>query len=181
MDLVLDKKVDQRNDSTVEGTGHVFAILDCHMIGWAQGNAPKGPRNGGQQVGNHEEVVPVVIIRRSNVGPATASEGAKDAPKCDKAGKPVTGLARQEVPESHEGESRTGCYGYKELEEGSFRIAITYSGRDGGKPFLRVAEPFVLDDLVVVERHADDEGAEESSWGAKPTRLATIFPIGHVC
>lgn len=102
-----------------------------------------------------------MVIRRCNVGPSAASQSPKDAPECDEAWQLVPRLARHEIPESDESESRTRGYGNEELEKGSFGIAIAYCRGDGGEPFLWVAEPFVLDDLVVVEGHANDESTQE--------------------
>lgn len=103
-----------------------------------------------------------MVICGCNVGPSAASQSPKNAPECDKAWQLVPGLARHEVPESDESKSRARGYCNEELEEGSFGIAVAYCRGDGGEPFLWVAEPFVLDDLVVVEGHANDECAEES-------------------
>lgn len=105
--------------------------------------------------------MPVMIVCGGDVGPAAAGEGAEEAPEGNEAGQLGAGPARQQIPEADEGETRAGCDGDEELEEGALRIPVANGGGDGGKPFLRVPEPFVLDDLVVVERDADDKGAKE--------------------
>lgn len=107
--------------------------------------------------------MPVMVVGGCNIGPAAAGEGAKEAPEPNEAGQLGARPAREQVPESDEGEARAGCDCDEELKEGPFRISVANGGRDGGEPLLRVAEPFVLDDLVVVEGDADDEGAQEGS------------------
>lgn len=59
---------------------------------------------------------------------------------------------------------RTGGKGYKKLEEGSLGVSVADRGRNGRKPFLRVAVKLVLDNVVVMQRYADDKCADESGW-----------------
>lgn len=71
----------------------------------------------------------------------------------------------------------TRCQGDEQLEKGSLGIAVAYGSGDGGKPLLRVSEPLVLDDLVVVERDADYQCAEEGSWESQSvSQPASYFP-----
>lgn len=58
---------------------------------------------------------------------------------------------------------RTGSDGDEEHKYGAFRIAIANGGRDGGEPLIRVTVPLILHDFAVVQRGADDEGAQESN------------------
>lgn len=102
-----------------------------------------------------------MVICRRNVGPSTARQSPEDAPECDETWQSVPRFARHEVPESDKSESRTRSYGDEQLEEGALGISVTDRGGHRGKPFLWVAKPFVLDDLVVMEGHADDEGTQE--------------------
>lgn len=161
MDLVLDVKVYQGQDAAVEGARRIFPVLDCDRIRRAQRNAAKGPWDGGEQVGDHKDIMPVVIVGRGDIGPSSAGQRAEDAPEGNEARQLGPGPPRQQVPEADEGEAWAGCDGDEELEEGSLGVSVAYCGGDGGEPFLWVAEPLVLDDLVVVERRAHEEGAEE--------------------
>ena len=72
MDLVLDKKVNQRDQCAKEATGKVFPVLDRFRIRWAQGNAPGGPRNGKDEVRDHQYVMPVMVVGRGDVTPPSA-------------------------------------------------------------------------------------------------------------
>lgn len=164
MHFVLDEKVDERDDSAEKGAGHVLAVLDGVGVVGAQGEAAKHPGDGGHKIRNHENVVPVVVVRRSDVGPAAAGESAEDTEKGDNLGKRATGLGREQVPETDEGETRARGEGNEEHKERALREAIANRGRDGREPFLRVAEPFVLDNLCVVEGDADEEGTKEGGW-----------------
>lgn len=58
-------------------------------------------------------------------------------------------------------ERHTGRHGNEDHEKGPLGVSIANGGGDGGEPLLRVAVPLILDDLVVVEGDADDEGADE--------------------
>lgn len=104
-----------------------------------------------------------MIIRRRYICPPTTGEGPEEAPEGDESRHLGAGLARQQIPEANQSEPRPGCDCDEELEEGSLGVPVAYGCRDGGKPFLWVAKPFILDDLVVVERCAHDEGAEKGS------------------
>lgn len=77
MNLVLDKKVYQGDDAAVECARQVFSVLDGDRIGRAQRKTAKSPGNGGKEIGDHEDVVPVMVIGRSNIGPPSTREGAK--------------------------------------------------------------------------------------------------------
>lgn len=181
---MLNKEVDEWDETPVERARHIFPVFDGGRVRRAQRNTAEGPWNGGKQVRDHEDVVPVMVVGRGDIGPATTSEGPEQAPEGDEAGELMAWPARQEVPEGDENESRTwrklsvfnwvsigeeqatkgrrtGGHGDEELEEGSLGVSIANCRGDGGKPLFRVSEPLILDDLVVVERNADDECAEE--------------------
>ena len=64
---------------------------------------------------------------------------------------------------------RTGSDGDEDHENGALGVAIADRGRDGGEPFIRIAKPLVLDDLLVVERRADDESAQEGHCSTQPS------------
>ena len=55
----------------------------------------------------------------------------------------------------------TGSDGDEEHKNGAFGIAVANGGGNGREPFLRIAIPLVLDNLVKVQRAADDEGTEK--------------------
>lgn len=107
MDLVLDEEVHERHDGAKEGTGDVFAVLDGGGVGRAERDAAKHPRDGGDEVGDHEDVVPVVVVGRRDIGPAAARDGAEDTKVADGLGEGVARLGRQQVPETDESEART--------------------------------------------------------------------------
>ena len=130
--------------------------------------------------------MPVVVIGRRDVGPPAACQGADDAGDGDGLREGAAGFRCEEVPQADERKSwpwrassamlpeqraagreggarggRTGRDGDEDHEEGALGVAVANGGRDGGEPLVGVAIPLVLDDLVVVQRGADDEGAEE--------------------
>ena len=79
MDLVLNEIVNQWNQSSKEQTSQDFAILDGTAVVRAECKATQGPRQGGHQVRDHEDVMPVVIIGRCNIGPTTTCQCPEDA------------------------------------------------------------------------------------------------------
>lgn len=56
----------------------------------------------------------------------------------------------------------TRCNGNKEHKNGTFGVAVADGRGDGWEPFLWVTEPLILNNLVVVQRAAHDQGTEES-------------------
>lgn len=72
----------------------------------------------------------------------------------------------------------TGGYGDEDLEEGSLGISVANGGRHGGEPLIGVAIVLVLDDLVEMKGHADDEGAQECSFIT--SSLANMFTHSHL-
>lgn len=75
---MLDKKVNERHEGTEEGAGEVFAVLDGGRVGRAEGNTASGPGQRRDNVGNHEDVVPVVIVGRGDVRPAATGQCAEE-------------------------------------------------------------------------------------------------------
>ncbi len=98
VNLVLNKEVNERHQGSEKATGKVLAILDCRRVVGAESDAAGGPWQCGDNVGDHENVVPVVVIGRGNVGPTAAGQGAQDTHGGDEAWQLGAGLAGQEVP-----------------------------------------------------------------------------------
>ena len=63
VDFVLDKEVDQRHQRPKEATRKNLPPSDSLWILRAQGQAPKGPWERCDKVGDHEDVVPVMVVR----------------------------------------------------------------------------------------------------------------------
>ena len=62
MDLMLDEEVDHRDESTKESACKVFPISHGFGVGKAQGKTAQCPRYCGNKVGDHEDIVPVMIV-----------------------------------------------------------------------------------------------------------------------
>lgn len=125
--------------------------------------------------------MPIVIICRCDICPSAASQGSEEAHEGDEGGELVAGPAREEIPKTDEGESRTCMHpsvtrewrmipgsrtsrnGNKYHKEGALGVAIANGGRHRREPFLRVAVKLILDDLVIVQVDANDQGAQEGS------------------
>ena len=109
-----------------------------------------------------------MVISRSHVGPASARQCSEYSNASSDGRQVAVWSAGQEVPQGHQDESRAGCDGNEDHENGALGVTVADGGGDGGEPLLGVAVPLILDDLGVVERDADDEGAEEG--GCRETR-----------
>lgn len=79
VDLVLNEIVDQRNQCSKEQASHNFTVLDGTAVVRAERKATQGPRQSRHQVRDHEDVMPVVIIGRCDIGPTTACQCPEDA------------------------------------------------------------------------------------------------------
>lgn len=86
VDLVLDEEVDQRYEGSEEGTAQDLAVVDGLGVVGAQGDAAKCPWQSSNEIRDHEDVVPVMVIGRRDIGPASAGEGSEDADTQDEFG-----------------------------------------------------------------------------------------------
>lgn len=107
MNLVLNKEVYHRGDSAEECSSDILSIFDCFRVWRTQCDTTSGPWNGSYEVGNHEDIVPVMIVGRSDVRPTPTCKSPEDTHTSDELGESLSGLCRQKIPESDEGESRT--------------------------------------------------------------------------
>lgn len=151
VDFVLDEEVDQGHQSTKEGAGNQLAVLDGLGVRRAQHDASNCPREGCDNVGDHEDVVPVVVVGRSDVGEATAHACAQNAHRQGKLWQCLSGSPRQEIPQSDECESRARGDCDEEHEEGPLGVTVANCRGNGGEPLVGVAVPLILDNLVVVQ------------------------------
>ena len=104
MDLVLNEEVHHGHNGAKEAASNVFPVSDCRRVGRAQCQATKHPGNSRDQVRDHKDVVPVMVVGRSDVGPATACQGSEDAPERNEAGKSTGRRSGEEIPQPNEGE-----------------------------------------------------------------------------
>lgn len=104
---MLNKEVDQGNQGAKEATGNPLPVLDRLCVRRAKRNASGGPRDRKDNVRDHEDIVPVMVVGRGDVGPAAASKSSDDTAKRNRFGEDTAGLGSQEIPESNKGESRT--------------------------------------------------------------------------
>lgn len=105
--FVLDEEVDQGHQSPKEGACKEFPIFEGSRVAGTQGYASKRPRKGSDKVGNHEDVVPVVVVGRSYICPSTTCHGTEQANASNEFWERRVRLAGEDVPQSYEGESGT--------------------------------------------------------------------------
>lgn len=165
MNLVLDEEVNQGNKSAEEGAGQIFAVFDGLRVGRTQSQTSQCPWQSGDQVADHENVVPVMIVGTGHVGPSTTRQCPEDSHSCNKLGQTATRAVGQAVPQKDQRKSRARANGNKDLEDGSFGVAISDGSADGRKPFDGIAKVLVLDDFMVVQPDAYDQGPQERGIG----------------
>lgn len=156
MYLVLDEEIDQWHQGTKEQTGHDFPILRSTAVVTTQGDATQRPRQSCNQVRNHKDIVPVMVISRCYIGPTTTGECPKQSDTSNYLWQSRVGPRSKDIPEEHQSESRAGSDGDEDLEEGTFGVSITNGCGYGREPFIGVAVMFVLDDFREMQRHSHD-------------------------
>lgn len=125
MHLVLDKVVDQRDEGAKEETSKNLSVLNSPTVVWAQGQATDSPRQSRDQVRDHKDIVPVMVIRRRNICPSTAGKCPKQSNTGNKLGERRVRAGSHEIPEEDEGESGSGRDSDEDLEERTLRIPVT--------------------------------------------------------
>lgn len=62
MNFVLDKEVYQGYQGTKKAAGKEFAVSNGFRVAPAESKTSQRPREGGHQIGNHENVMPIVVV-----------------------------------------------------------------------------------------------------------------------
>lgn len=159
--FVLDKVIDQRHQSTEEKTGHDLPVLHSAAVVRAESQATQRPRQSSNQIRDHENVVPVMVIRRCNVCPTATGESPENANTSDNLRKRRIRPRSEDIPEEHQSEPGTRSDSDEDLEERTFGISIADGCRYGREPFVGVTVVFVLDNLPEMQTHSHNQGAEE--------------------
>lgn len=163
MHLVLNEVVNQWHQGTEEEAGNDLAVLDGPAVVRAQRKTAQSPWQGSHQIGDHEDVVPVMVIGGSDICPSTTGQSAEDANTSDNLRQSRVGPCGQNIPQKDQSESRTGGDSNEDLEKRPLGVSVTNCCGHGRKPFVGEAVVFILHDLVIVQGDADDQSAEESS------------------
>ena len=107
MNLVLDEEVDQRYESRKERSSKDLPVLEGSGVARAQGETAESPGQSSDQIRDHEDVMPVMVVSRRDVCPSTAGQCSENANASDEFGKGGIGSAGQDVPKADERKSRT--------------------------------------------------------------------------
>src|SRR5256885_6212371 len=83
MHFVLYEEVDQGHQRAEEQTGQDFSVFDCSRMWRTESKTPKSPWQCCNQIGDHENVMPVMVIRRCHVRPSSTSYCPEQARPCD--------------------------------------------------------------------------------------------------
>ena len=154
---MLDEKVNERYKSCEERATKDFSKIYGSWIRRAEGETANCPWDGGYQVRNHEDIVPVMIVCGCNIRPPSTSQGPEDTDTSDKFGQDRARSGSHGIPKCYQQKAwpwssasvtvstyvldslLTRCDCNENLEYGSFRVAISDSRRDRRKPFDWVA------------------------------------------
>lgn len=125
MDLVLNEVVNQRHQGTEKEACQDLSVLDCTAVVGTQCQTAKRPRQGRNQIRNHEDIMPVMVVGRCDVCPPSAGQGSEDPCPSNHFRKSRVGPCSQNIPKEDQSESRTGSYSDKDLKDRTFGVAIT--------------------------------------------------------
>ena len=95
---MLYEEIHQRHERPEEGAREDLPVFDSFSVRWAQREAAQRPRQRRDEIRDHEDVVPVVVVRRGDICPAAAGERAEDARVRDKLGELLSRARGEEVP-----------------------------------------------------------------------------------
>lgn len=98
MDLMLNEIVDQRNQCSEEQTGHNLAVLDSTAVVGAERKTAESPWQSSDQVRDHEDIMPVMVVGRCNVSPTSTSQSTEDTHAGNELGQSRIGARREDVP-----------------------------------------------------------------------------------
>lgn len=108
MDFVLDEEVYHRHQRAEEQASKDLAVPNCPRVVGAQGKTAYCPWHCSNEVGDHENVVPAVIICRGDICPSSTCNRAKDTGTKHELRQCGVRSCCQNVPEEDQGE--TGSY-----------------------------------------------------------------------
>jgi hypothetical protein len=100
VNLVLNKKVDQRHQSRKERAGKQLSVFERRRVRRTQGEAAQRPWKCRYEVRDHEDVVPVMVVGRGDICPSATRQRAEDANTSNKFGKRGVRFAGQDIPQA---------------------------------------------------------------------------------
>lgn len=92
---MLYEEVNERDEGYEEAACEIFPQGNGARVGRAQGDAANCPGERGNEVGDHEDVMPVVVVGRGDVGPSTTCQRSEEAHPGNKGRQPVARPPRQ--------------------------------------------------------------------------------------
>lgn len=98
MNLVLDEEVYQGYQSAKKCSRQVFSVFDRSRIVRTKGETPKSPWEGSNEVRDHKDIMPIVVVGGSDICPASACNCPKKTGVCDELGEARVWTRREEVP-----------------------------------------------------------------------------------
>ena len=77
MDLVLNEEIYQGDKCSKEARCQDFSVLNSSRVLRAEGQTTQSPWKGSYEIRDHENVVPVVVVGRSDIRPTATGDGSE--------------------------------------------------------------------------------------------------------
>ena len=95
---MLDEEVHQwykgRKESSTKDLPPVYSL----WVWWTESETTDRPRESRDQVRDHEDVVPVMIVGRGDIGPASAGKSSEDSDTSDEFGQNAIRSCGKNIP-----------------------------------------------------------------------------------
>lgn len=102
-----------------------------------------------------------MVVGGGDICPASTGQSAEDTDSGNNLRQGVVRTRTEDVPQEDEEEARTGSDSNEDHEERALRVTIANGGGHGREPFVGVSVVFILNDLMIMQRDTDNQGAEE--------------------
>ena len=79
MNLVLNEEIDQWHYRAKKQSCKYFSIFHSSRVVPAEGEAPQSPRDCGNKIRYHENIVPIVIVCRCDICPTPTAERSEQS------------------------------------------------------------------------------------------------------
>jgi len=175
--LVLDEIIDQGHQGAEKEACQDLPVLHGAVVVGAEGKTSKRPGQRCNKVRDHKNIMPAMVIGGCNVGPTTAHQCPEEPRSKNHLREGGIWSRRKDIPQEDEGKPRTGRDSDEDLEDRTFGIPVPDCRRDRGKPLIRIAIVFVLDDFVKMKMCAHNQRAEKSSKRKDRMGPGHPFPV----
>lgn len=105
MHLVLNEEIYQRHQCAKEASCQPLSILQGSRVLRAEQYATHCPRKCSHKIGDHEDIMPSVIICGSDICPSSTTQSTKDADACYDFWKCCIWTCGKDIPKEYKGKT----------------------------------------------------------------------------